>query len=348
MRVQRGLILLALLLVASAAWAEDAPNVDPNMNSDPATEVERVWSATIIGDFKIITDRHADNDVGSFFDQYEFTPNKSKDVPFELGLRNFSYDRFGPGQTPQLQLRFDSATSNLGISGSEVDESFFNQRAELFERFSNVELDLKYWRHRTEDLRLFPNTEGRQFEDLTGSDDRFSRERTGLFAELRLRPQPMESDDTKYIEWLAPEISLRAGYEGRDGTEQTRLIQAPNNRWGALSQSMDQDSTKAGGGLLVAPGGLFTMTFDFDYDRFRHDPSTLTNSDLGNGFAQGDDSVGFIADTDRITGAVMLQSRIGDRAVLESGFHVSRLEQVNDYKPTQLTSGLKNKELLFY
>ncbi len=344
MRAQRGPILLALLLVASAAWAEDAPAPV----SAPENEIERVWSATMIGDFKIITDRHAENDVGSFFDQYEFTPNKSKSVPFELGLRSFSYDRFGPGQTPQLQLRFDSPTSNLGISGSEVDEPFFNQRAELFERFDNMEFDLKYWRHRTEDLRLFPTIEGRQFDDLTESGDRFSRERTGLFGELRLQPQSTGSEDTKYIDWLAPEISLRGGFEGRDGTQQTRLIQDQSNRWGALSQTVDRDATKLGAGLLVAPGGLFTMTFDFDYDRFRNDASTITNSDLGAGFLQGDDSIGFIADTDRITGTVLVRSRIGDRAVFESGFQVSRLKQVNDYTPTQLSSGLKNNELLFY
>ena len=199
-RVQRGLILLALLLVASGAWAGD------NLDKDPDNEIERVWSATIIGDFKIMTDRHADNDVGSFFDQYEFTPNKSKDVPFELGLREFSYDRFGPSQTPQLQLRFDSSTSNLGISGSEVDEPFFNQRAEMFERFDAVEFDLKYWRHRTEDLRLFPSTEGRQFDDLTESDDRFARERTGLFAELRLKPGQLESMREGHVDWLAHEV----------------------------------------------------------------------------------------------------------------------------------------------
>jgi hypothetical protein len=343
MRAQRGPILLALLLVANAAWAEDDPMAGVE------TEVERVWSATIIGDFKIISqDRHAENDVGSFFDQYEFTPNKSKSVPFELGLRDFSYDRFGPDQTPQLQLRFDSPTSNLGISGSEADEPFFNQRAQLFERFDETEFDLKYWRHRTEDLRLFPNTNGRQFDDQTESDDRFSRERTGLFAELRLRPGERVGTGTESLEWLAPEISLRGGFEHRDGTQQARLIQDVSNRWAALSQSVDQDDTKIGGGLLVAPGGLFTMTFDFDYDRFRHDSSTITASDLGPGFVQGDDAIGFIADTDRMTGAVLVQSRIGERAVLESGFHVSRLKQVNDYTPTQQSSGLKHNELLFY
>lgn len=337
-RAQRGPIMLAILLAANAAWADEELD----------NQVEQVWSATIIGDFKIITDRHADDGIGAFFDQYEFTPNKSSSVPFELGIRSLSYDRFGPGQTPQVQLRFESPTSNLGVSGSQVDEPFLNQRAELFQRSDGIALDLRYWRLRTEDLRLFPNTQGRQFDDLTRPGDRFNRDRTGMFAEARLRPRLSAIGATKYGEWFSPELSLRGGFEERDGTQQLRFMQNQSNRWGAITQSMNQSTAKAGGGLLVAPGGLFTMTLDFDYDRFRHNSSTITERKLGPGFLQENDSVGFIPDSDRVTGTVLLQSRIGEWAVLEGGFHVSRLEQVGDFTPTQVAAGLDDNQLLFY
>lgn len=342
MRLQRGPILLVLLLFAGTAWAETEPEATPE------PEIERVWSATVVGDFKFITDRHADNDVGAFFDQWEFTPNKSRALPIELGLRKFSYDRFEPLQTPRVQIRFASPTSNLGISGSEADEPFLNQRALLHERYSSIEIDLEYWRFRTEDLRLFPNTQGRQFEDLTSVTDRFDRERTGVSTEIRLRPQDAIGEPTDAVKWLAPEFSARASFEDRDGSDQLLFIQERSNRWGALSQSRDQERTTGGGGLLVAPGGWFTMAMDVDYKRFRHDAATTTQRDLESGFLADDNSVGFIADTDRLTGTVMLQSRIGDRAVVEGGFHVSRLEQVDDFTPLQLAAGLDDNRLLFY
>lgn len=335
-----GPVLLAILFFSSLARAET--------DAETEVEYEHVWSATIISDFKIINDRQADNDVGAFFDQYEFTPNKSSSLPVELGIRRLSFDRFGPGQTPQLQLRFESPTSNLGISGSQIDEPFFNQHADVFGRGEGLALDFEYWRLRTEDLRLFPVTEGRRFDDLTKPGDRFDRERTGFFADLRLRPAEMMTGAGAAATWLAPEVSLRGGFDDRDGSQQLRFMQNGSNRWGALKQPMDQEVAKAGGGLLVAPGGLFNLTLDVDYDRFRQDSSTIIDSDLGSGFRPGDDSVGFVPDTDRITGTVRVQSQIGERAVLEGGFQVSHLEQVNDDTPTQKAAGLDDNKLLFY
>jgi hypothetical protein len=341
----RGSMLFAILLVANPILADAEPESEPEQDA----EVEQVWSATVIGEFKKTSDAEAHDDVGAFFDQYEFAPNKGTSVPIELGIRDFSYDRFvGPGETPQVQFRFASPTSNLGISGSDIDHPFLNQRAVLFGRRSGVELDLKYWRLRTEDLRVFPNTLGRQFDDMTKPGDRFDRERTGMFGEVRLRPEEMRSDATSGERWLAPEIALRGGFEERDGQRQLLFMQDQSNAWGALTQDMDQSSAQAGGGLLVAPGGLFTMAFDVDYDRFRQKSSTIIDSDLGPPFLPGDDTVGFIPDTERLTGSVQVNSRIGERAVLTGGFQVSRLEQVGDSTPNQSAAGLDDNHLLFY
>ena len=342
-----GSSLLAVLLVSILAWAGAAADTDDD-DSESKAAYEHVWSTTIFSDFKIITNRDADDDVGAFFDQYEFTPNKSSVLPTELGIRELLFDRLGPDETPQLQLRFESPTSNLGVSGSQIDQPFFNQHADLLARDKGGALDLDYWRFRTEDLRLFPNTEGRQFDDLTGPSDRFYHDRTGFFADLRLRPSQISSKLGEAGAWLAPELSLRGGFEGRDGSQQLRFLQDQSNLWGALMEPMRQKVAKAGGGLLVAPGGLFTLTFDVDYDHFRQQSSTITNSDLGSPFLPGNDTVGFVPDTDRITGAIRAQSQLGERVVLEGGFQISHLEQVDDFTPTEIAAGLDDNELLFY
>lgn len=98
-------MLFAILLVANPIWADEEP--EPESESEQDAEVEQVWSATVIGEFKKISDAEAHDDVGAFFDQYEFTPNKGSSVPIELGIRDFSYDRFvGPGETPPSTVSF--------------------------------------------------------------------------------------------------------------------------------------------------------------------------------------------------------------------------------------------------
>jgi hypothetical protein len=337
-RAQAVPTLLIALLVSATAWAEE----------EPEEQLERIWSTTLIGDITVISDPYANDDVGSFFDQYEFTPNKSSSFPFELGIRDLSYDVFAPGQTPKLQFRFESPTSNLGISGSQIDQPFLNQRALLLGRLTGIDIDVRYWRFRTEDLRWFPTTVGRQFDDLTSPSDRFNRDRTGFDGEIRIRPHQLSDRGAKHGEWLAPELSLRGGFDGRDGKQQLGFMLSPSNRWGALSQPLDQSAAQVGGGLLVAPGGLFTMTFDVDYERFRQNSSDITEQDLGPSFPQTSDTVGFIPDSDRITGTVQLQSRIGERTVVEAGFQVSRLEQVDNFTPMQIASGLQDNELKYY
>jgi len=341
-RSHRALALLAGALLANGAYADDE-EID--------AEITRVWSTTLIGDFKIISDPQDDDAVGSFFDQYEFTPNKSSAVPFELGIRDLTYDELGPGDTPRVQLRFASPTSNLGVSGSQIDQPFLNQRADLLGRYDLLSFDVRYWRFRTEALRRFPTTVGRPFTDLTAPDDRFQRDRTGFFGEVRLRTDELgggEDGEEKEPSWLAPELSVRGGYDGRAGSQQKFFLLDGTNAWGEERQGLDQSAAQAGGGLLVVPGGLLTLTLDADYEQFRqHDPTTF-ESDLGLPFSPPDRSVGYIPDTNRITGSIRAKSRIGERFVLESGFNATRLQQEGDLTPLQESTGLDDNALVFY
>jgi hypothetical protein len=306
------------------------------------------WSLTPIVQLHVIESPEDDDGVTGFFDQYEFVPNKSSDFPVQLGIRDAALDLFDAGQTPRLQLRLDSPTSNLGISGSEIGDPFLAQRALLLGRFRPLEFDLRYWRMRTEELRLFPNTaEGALvFEDLTDSDDRFERERTGFDTELRTRLSDLLDDRGGVLDVLGgPQLSLRGGYESREGDRQRRFLLEPANRWIGLSQGMDQQVGEVGGGLLLAPWRRLTMSLDFDHERFREDESPILRGDLGGG-PPDEGTIGFVPDTDRFTGRLLLRSPLGDRAVVEGGFQASLLEQVDDFTPLQRSAGLRDNSVL--
>lgn len=329
--------IVSLLLVEGTARADEA--------------FEKLWSATLMGDYTYVSGRVANDDIGDFFDQYDFTPNKSSSFPFELGVSQASFDLLGEGETPVVQFRLESPTSNLGVSGSQVAEPFLNQRAVLFNRFDGIQFDVEYRRMRTEELRLYPNAfpaVGPSFTDLTNPNGRFDHDRTGFEAELRVRPAQWMDDPEAASIGLNPELMLRGGYDDRGGERQFRFIVDPTNQWLALTQPLDQSVSNLGGGVFAAPGGLLTMAIDFDHVRFRQDSSTILQSDLGGVIPPNSRTIGFIPDTDQSTGTLRLNSRIGERAVLEGGFQVSQLTQTGDLTPAQQAAGLTDNSLLFY
>ena len=138
--------LAAMLLVSGVAVGARA---EAGGEGGEGTELWAVWSVTAIGEYTSIPSPENDDDVGGWFDQYEFTPNKSSDFPFQLGLRDAALDVFR-GETAIFQARLWSPSSNLGVSGSEADEPFFNQRLEALTRLKGQDLDLSYRRIRTE------------------------------------------------------------------------------------------------------------------------------------------------------------------------------------------------------
>lgn len=314
-------------------------------------EFEMLWSATLMGEYTYVSSPQNDDDVSSFFDQYDFTPNKSSSFPFELGVPEASFDLLGPGETPRVQFRLASPTSNLGVSGDQIDQPFWNQRAQLFTRFDGAQFDVDYRRIRTDELRLYPTafpSIGPAFTDLTNPDGRFNHDRTGFGAELRVRPADLMGGADAASTGLNPELMLRGGYDDRGGERQFRFIVDPSNQWLALTQPLDQSVSDLGTGVFAAPGGLFTMAIDFDHTRFREDSSTIVQSDLGGLIPPNARTIGFIPDTDQSTGTLRLNSRIGDRAVLEGGFQVSQLTQTGDLTPAQEAAGLTDNSLLFY
>lgn len=332
------------LAAAAAAGLAVAPR--PALADE---EYEVHWSATLEAALAQIASEEADDDVTGFFDRYDYTPNKSSDAPVELGVTDASLDVLGEAQTPRLQLRLESPTSNLGVSGRDADRPFLNQRGDLFGRLDGFDLDLSYRRIRTERLRIFPNpgSSGQNYYDRTAPGHRFYRERTGFESEMRLRPHDFFQESPDFLDWLAPQASLRGGADFREGKRQVRFSLPGTNQWGAFTVDEDQSVGNVGGGVLAAPGGLFTMVIDMDHERFRENASTATNAFLGAPFPASTNPVGFVPDTDRTTGSVRLQSRLGDRAALEGGFQVSHLQQVASQTIPQEVAGLDDNELLY-
>ena len=317
--------------------------VAPAEADDP--EFERLWSATLVAHGKVMTDAWASDGLTHFFDQYEWTANESSAFPVDLGVRDAAFDLIDGRGNALVRLRFASPTSNLGVSGSQVGQAFLNQRAELITRLQGLDVDLHYRRFRTASLRVFPNTLGRPFQDLTAPDDVFTRDRTGFRGEIRLRPDERFGRPDGPLGELSPELSLRGDYQSRPGAMQRRFLLQPANDWIGFTQPEQHDQAGVGGGVLLVPGGRFTLDLDVDHQRFRAGPTVLQ------GFVSAVPppvrTVGFVPDTDRLSGHVKLAGRVG-RATIEAGFAASRLEQVGEPTPAQWQAGLRENELLHY
>lgn len=371
-RCALGLVAILGLLMATAALAEDVEpgaaqqGVSQGEPSDestpaesqpseaPAEKLHLLWSITPTATYHWVEqDQEDDDHETGFFDQYEFVPNKSTDFPFQIGVGDASLDLLGPRDTPLLQFRLESPTSNLGVSGSQISDPFFNQRALLLGRLPGFDLDLRYRRMRTEDTRVFPNTAGAGllFDDRSSHNERFEAERTGFDAELRTRLDELfssfEGPASRLRDTGAPELSLRGGYQVREGDRQLRFLVEPTNQWIGLAQHRDQEVGTVGGGVVLAPDRLITLDFDFDHQRFRENESTILQSALGGGVAPTNNTIGFIPDTDRYTGTARFRSRLAERAVLEGGLQLSVLDQVDDRTPFQHGAGLRDNRLYY-
>jgi hypothetical protein len=333
---------ITIALIASLLLSHPSAAEPPPASSGPDLDVR--WSVTLEGTFPFLDDQESDDNVTGFFDQYEFTPNKSDGVPFQLGIPDAFVDVFAEGDTPRLQFRLASPTSNLGVTGPDVDQPFLNQRADLFGRLPGLHLDVDYRRFRTDEMRWYSVTG----TDLASKNDRYYTRRSGFDTTFRVRIQDLLDDPPKALNWLGTELTARGGYQSRSGNRQLGFM-SNNFQQGALTQKLDQSLGEVGGGLLFAPGGLFTIVFDFDHEQFREDKKPIIESDLGPTFdGNSSSTIGFIPDTDRSTGSVRLHGRIGERATLHGGFQASRVKQVDTFTPWQRRDGLKHNELMYY
>ena len=343
--IRSGIGALSALLLALPAFAE---------------EYEVKWSASIEAVVKDFESPANDDGVTGFFDQYEFTADKDRDLPVQLAIPELSLDVLGAEETPLLQFRFLSPTSNLGVTDVSDGNVFLNQRADLFARRDGYALDVDYRRMRTYELRLFPRPSdvgrdiGSFFNDDTAPDDRFSMQRMGAGGELRLRG--LLKNASKPLTELMPELAFRGRYEKRDGHRQFRYLldnpidsTTPTSSWRGHTSERDQRLSTFGAGAVLTPGGWFTMVLDIDHERFRENAPAYLQSEISDpGVRSNSRTINFVPGTDRTTGSARLQRRFGDRAVLRGGFQGASLRQVGDLTPTQSATGLRDNEIRFY
>jgi len=339
-------VTLASLAIASASASEEPAEPTPAPEAQAGRRL--LWSTTVFGAYKGVHSSYDNDGLGGFFDQYEFTPNKASGGSLELGIRDASFDWI-EDDAPRIQFRYDSPTSNLGVSGADLDNAFQNQRALLLGRTEAFQLDVDYRRLRTEQLRIYPETQAGgaalPYTDLTGKNDRFYRERTGFQSELRWRPAETLAGESEAAGWLAPELAFRSGFDRRESRVQQRALLNPGNDWLALERRAGDDVVDVGAGVLVAPGGLFTAILDFDYQTYDADNAEL---DSGLPFASTGRSVGFVPSTERGTGEVSLHARFGDRAVVTAGFQATVLDQEDPKTPAQRAVGLGRNKAVVY
>ena len=228
----------ALLLVAVSLLAPPAFANDDEEEYEPYEGYRLDWSGTFqlrLKDFESPAD---DDDVTGFFDLHEFTRNKDESPTVEFGFSKFDLDLFAEEETPLLQFRLRSPTSNLNFSGGtfQIDEFFLNQRADLFARPRGLALDLDYRRMRNDEMRVYPNPTDQtgalmygdaiatRFNDDTSSDDRFYVRRGRIGGELRIRPWELFDWEQPALSGLLSEIAIRGGYEERNGKRQLRYL----------------------------------------------------------------------------------------------------------------------------
>lgn len=338
-------------MVAEAQAPDDAALDQPERGTLPAAEgltPELSWSASIFGQYRAIDSPYDRDRRGGFFDQYQFTPNKDATAPLQLGVREARVDWVRDDE-PLVLFRYDSPAANLDLTGSEPDDAFLDQRALLLGRSSGFAIDLDYRRIRSEQLRVYPETQAAgaalPFSDLTRRNDRFYRNRTGFQGELRWRPGDSFPKTGDALAWLSPELALRGGYDRRDGRRQRLTLLHPANDWVGFAQEYGDDVSDLGGGVLVAPGRLFTLTLDFDQQDFDANRAQLDDSLP---FASSSRSLDFVPSTRRRTGEAGLHLRIGERAVVTAGFQLTRLEQDERRTPAQQAVGLDTNKTTVY
>ena len=243
----------------------------------------------------------SEQDVAGFFDQFEFTPNKGKTLPVEVGISDGALDVFRPGGNPLLQVRLASPTSNLGASGSQIDEPFFDQRLDALTRLPGVDFDLRYDRMRTEQLRLVPNTANAGLRSTTGCAATTAS--TGTAPDSPGGPfRPQQAFGAGGKARSRPPSSLR--WRRRTPRCHDAAALPPRSRPtpGSACPAIWTATSRASAGL-VAPWRRFTLALDFDRERLDVRSAPFTEADLGFPPPFADRIIDFVPSSDRTTGA---------------------------------------------
>ena len=325
------LLALAAGSIASGAFAEDDVGLEGR------------GEASFGGSLYFIDSPYDNDFLGGFWDQYRRTRRKNHDPAYFVDLLHFD-----------LGLARDDDTYAVRVEGWSPNRT--NRRVEVDGVFDGIGFDLDYRNFRSEELRYFPQgtfqdvnppgpfpfatqyTPDASVAEILDQNRRLWIERSGVSGEIRLRPESLGSDLP-----VLDQISLRSGYERREGYRQDSFLlhssesATSNRRFRGNRRRIDQEVTNIGSGFVLTPAEGVVADLDLSFESFREKAGAVTFADIAaadpSSIPAPSESLGlrafnFVPDTDRLSGSLRVDTKIG-RAAVQGGGFVTHLRQTN-------------------
>jgi hypothetical protein len=288
-----------------------------------------------------------DEDLTSWFDQWQLLPHKESEIPWFLDLLHSDLGYLRDDDTYLFQLERWSPYAYGEHTLLDVD-------------WRGLHLEGQAHRFRTADLLVTPVGTGdtgvsvlprlgSHWNDDSQPSDLFFVRRYGGGGAIQLRPDAFGHP-------LAPlsQLSFYGSQESRTGQHQDRYLLDPDEvgdgpedaRFRGRTRELDQDVTTLGGRLVAEPFGVATSVIDVMWQTFRENAPTALVGDL----PATDPAIEptaeaalralfFVPDTNRLTGTLRVSRRLGD-ATLHGGAFATRLSQTGRRTPLEQQAGL--------
>ncbi len=292
-----------------------------------------------------------DEDLTSWFDQWEYLAHEDSEVPWYLDLLHTDLGYVRDDDTYLFQLERWAPYAYGDHTLLDVD-------------WRGLRIEGQAHRFRTADLLVTPVGTGdtgvsvlprlgSHWNDDSKPGDLYFVRRYGGGGAVELRPDAFGLP-------LAPlsQISFYGSQESRTGQHQDRYLLDPdevgdgpgNARFRGRTRKLDQDVTTLGSRLVTEPFGVATSVMDVAYQTFRENAPLTLVGDL----TAIDPAVEptaeaalralfFVPDTNRLTGTMRVSRRIGD-ATVHGGAFATRLWQTGRRAPLEQQAGLDRND----
>ena len=288
-----------------------------------------------------------DEDLTSWFDQWQWLTNKESEIPWYLDLLHSDLGYVRDDDTYLVRLERWAPYAYGDLTLLDVD-------------WHGLRIEGQAHRFRTADLLVTPVGTGdtgaivaprlgSRWNDDSQPDDLFFVRRHGGGGKIELRPEAFGLPGAPLSQ-----ISFYGSQESRTGQHQDRYLLDPdevgrgpeNTRFRGRTRKLDQDVTTLGGRLVAEPFGLATSVMDVAYQTFRESAPIALVGDLTAIDPAIEPSAEaalralfFVPDTNRLTGTLRASRRIGE-ATVHGGAFATRLWQTGRRTPLEQQAGL--------
>ncbi len=298
-----------------------------------------------------------------YFDQYRYIRNKDAEPAWFVDLFHVEIGLERPDETRVLRIERWSP-------------NWLNERAEVEYQDFGIDVDIDYYRFRTDDLRVFPreDTTGAQPYAFTFTPDYDPANVSGEGHRLKIRRTGVDGDVTFLLDDLhltnpiVRQLSLRGGYEERVGRRQDSFLldgtygesSTVDSLYRANGRYVDQSVVKLGAGMVIQPFDLFTGSLELDYESFVENGQPVTlgylaqpgqlspiTPDTGLDPFIESRAVQYVPDTYRVGGSGVLSRRFA-HASLHAGGGAQHLAQGGQRPPLQEIEGYDDAKYTTY